>query len=173
MEMMRKAVQALFITLCLTLMVIGAVWNMAQYGVQNSSQALDKVEEAVPVSGNIIAGEPLKQEEEAKLFSRQQLAELRLQRDRSWAQRIEQLENMGQQEAVLQCNLQRFQEQQMELLIAAKGFDSSLVVITQRKVNVMVDAQEAASGYQRLHELVTGNLEVEQAQVVIIPVGQQ
>lgn len=97
------------------------------------------------------------------------LTQLRLAKERAWSEKIAGWEQVADKEQIATDILQHFREQQLEILIQAKGFSQSVVLITENRVNVLVPEGEAKKGYQMLHDLVTGNLGVASDEVYIIP----
>lgn len=107
------------------------------------------------------------------LSAEEQLIKLRLARERAWSEKMAVWEEIGQAENLLQDSESYFLEQQMEILLQAKGFRESMVLITEKRVNVLVPAAQAKESYQLLHDLVAGNLGIAPNSVYIIPIEEE
>lgn len=101
-----------------------------------------------------------------------QLAALRMERDSSWQQLKEGLEDLQfaqKQECLKQYEELQYKEQRLELLLKAKGFAECLVLLEEQQANVIAGGSEVETQYQKIYDLVQRNTNYAPEQIVIVP----
>ena len=147
---------------------LASVYNLLPVAAEEEVAAVEViVPPTVPVE------ESEKIFEQKLLTAEEQLIKLRLARERAWSEKMAAWAETGQAEKLAQDSEHYFQEQQMEILLQAKGFRESMVMITEKRINVLVPAAQASKSYQMLHELVSGNLGAAVNSVYIIPIEDE
>ena len=118
------------VTLFLVLGLAG-IYNLLPKSIEEESAV---VEAAAPV---LLSEE--KVADEVRLTAEEKLIKLQLARERAWSEKMAAWEQSGQLEKLAQDNIAYFQEKQMEILLEAKGFKESMVLITEKRINVLED----------------------------------
>lgn len=104
-----------------------------------------------------------------------QIAALRMERERSWQQLqsgLEALDFADKQQCLKQYEELRYREQRLELLLKAKGVADCLVLLEEQQANVIVDGEAAAQQYEKIYDLVQRNTVYLPEQIIVIPLPQ-
>lgn len=191
MERLKKAAGTVLAILCLALFAMAVVGNLFVSSVQEETLAAalepvpdetatwedvytgeqmqqEAVESAAEVKGNI---EEITEEEQMK----NQIASLRMMRDRSWQKLQRQLEEIPEaekQQQIQRIAMLQYKEQRIELLLAAKGFEHTLVVLEEEQANIIAEAKLLEKHYEKLYDIVLRNSEYPPEQIVLIPLAE-
>lgn len=104
-----------------------------------------------------------------------QIAALRMERERSWQQLqsgLEVLEFADKQQCLKQYEELRYREQRLELLLKAKGIENCLALLEEKQANIIVGGTEVAQQYEKIYDLVQRNSDYPSEQIVIVPLPQ-
>ena len=104
-----------------------------------------------------------------------QIAALRMERERSWQQLqsgLEVLEFADKQQCLKQYEELRYREQRLELLLKAKGIENCLALLEEKQANIIVGGTEVAQQYEKIYDLVQRNSDYPPEQIVIVPLPQ-
>lgn len=164
-----KAVQMLFLVFCVALFGLGIVWNLF-YGMiaeetletigtvqEESTESVPRIEKDIEIDTDILE---------------ERLAVLRMERNRSWQQLLDDLDMLQFTEKEIYLKQQaelQFRERRLELLLQAKGISHSLVLLEQEQANVIVPEEVLAEQYEKIYELVQRNTDYIPTQIVLIP----
>ncbi len=138
-----------------------AVWEAAYTEERQHSEA----EAAAVLSEN-------RAEQENQEYLKNQLAALRMMRDKSWQRLQSQLNELPDSEKLqrLEQNfLLQYQEQRLELLLAAKGFSNCLVVLEEKQANIIVAETEIENHYEKLYDVILRNSDYPAECIIVIP----
>lgn len=174
MKLGKNIFQGIGIVIFFSVVGLASIHNLLVGDISENSQPEVLKANAEVVSEVVLPAtseDDVNEEEKIENLAEQELAKLRIAKEKAWSEKMACWEELGQTEKLEADNLQHFREQQLEILIQAKGFSQSVVIITEKRVNVLVPEQEAKTGYQILHDLVTGNLDVAPPDVYIIPLA--
>lgn len=177
-----KSVRILIVAICLALFSLGILWNIF-YGTMpeeisaasTSSEAISAVdsEQQAAVAGSVIPEmEITKQVQESVHSDANQIALLRMERERSWQQLqagLAGLEFTEKQQCLKQYQEQHYREQRLELLLQAKGIADCLVLLEAEQANIIVGGAEVARQYEKIYDLVQRNSDYPPEQIVIVP----
>ena len=100
------------------------------------------------------------------------VASMRIQRDASRQQlyvAVESLEFAEKQQKLQQYAEQQYQEQQLELLLHAKGLAPCLAVLNTEQANLIVPEALLQTEYEKLYDLVLRNTNYDEMQIVLVP----
>lgn len=186
-----RGVRILIVAVCLALFAVGILWNLcysalpepdtdqtAAGGIEAVAQAENWEQqytaeqmEKTAQSAVLSATEPdSRQQEQAD--AEEQLAALRIERERSWQQLLnglQQLQFEEKQQLMRQYEELQYKEKRLELLLKAKGLQHCLVVLEQQQANVIVAEEKLAEQYEKIYDLVQRNTAYQPEQIVLIP----
>lgn len=186
-----RGVRILIVAVCLALFAVGILWNLcysalpepdtdqtAAGGIEAVAQAENWEQqytaeqmEKTAQSAVLSATEPdSRQQEQAD--AEEQLAALRIERERSWQQLLNGLQELQfeeKQQLMRQYEELQYKEKRLELLLKAKGLQHCLVVLEQQQANVIVAEEKLAEQYEKIYDLVQRNTAYQPEQIVLIP----
>ena len=186
-----RGVRILIVAVCLALFAVGIIWNLCYSALpepdtdQTAAGDIEAVAQAenweqqytaeqmekTAQSAVLSATEPdSRQQEQAD--AEEQLAALRIERERSWQQLLNGLQELQfeeKQQLMRQYEELQYKEKRLELLLKAKGLQHRLVVLEQQQANVIVAEEKLAEQYEKIYDLVQRNTAYQPEQIVLIP----
>ena len=188
MERLKKATGAVLATLGLALFAMAAAGNLFVTSVQDEAMEAAAEPSAAETAKweTVYTEEQMRQnavesavqvEEKQKTADEQtmlknQLASLRMMRDKNWQRLQSQLKDIPEtekQEQTVQIALLQHKEQKLELLLAAKGFEYCLVVLGEAQANIIVAEESLEKQYEKIYDVVFRNSGYPSEQIVLIP----
>lgn len=186
-----RGVRILIVAVCLALFAVGIIWNLCYSALpepdtdQTAAGDIAAVaqaenweqqytaEQMEKTAQSAVLSEPepdSRQQEQAD--AEEQLAALRIERERSWQQLLNGLQELQfeeKQQRMRQYEELQYKEKRLELLLKAKGIQHCLVVLEQQQANVIVAEEKLAEQYEKIYDLVQRNTTYQPEQIVLIP----
>lgn len=100
------------------------------------------------------------------------IATLRMKREKNWKQweyALEQREDTESEALLKKYQALRYKEQELEVLLQAKGISQNLVVLEEQQANILVEASKAETQYEKIYDLVERNTDYLPEAIVVIP----
>ena len=186
-----RGVRILIVAVCLALFAVGIIWNLCYSALpepdtdqtaagdiaavaqaenweqQYTAEQMEKTAQSAVLS----EPEPDSRQQE-QVDAEEQLAALRIERERSWQQLLNGLQELQfeeKQQRMRQYEELQYKEKRLELLLKAKGIQHCLVVLEQQQANVIVAEEKLAEQYEKIYDLVQRNTTYQPEQIVLIP----
>ena len=191
MKRLKKTAGAVMAALCLALLTVAVVGNLFIGSVQEETMAaaVEPVQSETVIWEEVYTEEQMQQkavesvaeadgfpEERTEEQLQNQMAALRMMRDRSWQKLLRQLEKIPEaekQQRMQQIAMLQYKEQRLELLLAAKGFEHCLAVLEEEQANIIAAETALENQYEKLYDIVLKNSGYPAEQIVLIPLAEK